>query len=124
MSLCNTCGTELNPAHPFAVCPKCLFASALDAPSHLPPMAPAQSGASDRAGSRFAGQTFFQKYEILERIAQGGQGDIWKAWDLEMRRCVVMKRLGEQAFASPPAVYRFLAEAQIASQLEHPGILP
>ena len=67
---------------------------------------------------------FFRKYEILERVAQGGQGDIWKVWDHELRRCVAMKRLSDNTLASGPARYRFLAGAQIAGQLEHPGILP
>ena len=128
MRRCDTCGRELGRDDPFTVCPACLFGTALDgrvgdrgaaAPQEGRP--PPDFGATSPLAARL---DFFQKYELLERVGQGGQGDIWRVWDFELRRVVAMKRLSESALASPPAVYRFLAEAQIASQLEHPGILP
>ena len=128
MKYCDTCGAELNEAEPFAVCPKCLLASALvaqrgDRVSTLP-TAQANSERPAALLRLFPRPDFFERYEILVRVARGGQGDIWKVWDLQLRRCLAMKRLGQESLASTAAVYRFLAEAQIASQLEHPGILP
>ena len=67
---------------------------------------------------------FHERYDFLEYIGQGGQGDLWKVWDFEFRRVVAMKCMAAGALRSDSAVYRFIAEAQIASQLEHPGVLP
>ena len=129
MKHCDTCGSQMGDDHPFAICPECLFGTALRAHPDttavpLEKGSQAQSGDFLASSRLFARRDFFQKYEILEKLASGGQGDIWKVWDFELRRCAAMKRMSEKTVTSQSAVYRFLAEAQIASQLEHPGILP
>jgi len=128
MRKCDTCGCKLDDAELFVACTRCLFDSALrvrdGSNSKVHEIAAPSIPLLDRAPRLFPRRDFFQKYEIIEQVAQGGQGDIWRVWDFELRRCIAMKRLGEAAVNHPPALYRFLAEAQIASQLEHPGILP
>ena len=124
MRECENCGSALSDAGPFGICPKCLFQMALNRQEHHSKGSSTDSKPIS-VGSRLSTRhDFLEKYEILERVAQGGQGDLWKVWDFELRRCVAMKRLGNNALASDAAKYRFLAEAQIAGQLEHPGILP
>ncbi|MGD0904052.1 MAG: serine/threonine-protein kinase, partial [Terracidiphilus sp.] len=128
MRQCDTCGCPLEDAQPYRVCPKCLFSEVLGAESPLPSLeqqaVEAELPQPDAAHNLFPRRDFFRKYDIIERIGGGGQGDVWKVWDFEFCRTLAMKRLSEKALASEPALYRFLAEAQIASQLEHPGILP
>jgi serine/threonine protein kinase len=117
----------LEPDAPFAVCAKCLFGAALEVRSEDAPIssdAGLGSAPVTSKGRLFPRRDFFDKYELLEPVARGGQGEVWRAWDLELRRCVAMKRLSDKAMASESAWYRFLAEAQITSQLEHPGVLP
>lgn len=124
---CQNCGGNLDGDQPFGVCLKCLFASALDPGRAEAVEALAGGGGSPRLPilARLAARAdFFEKYELIERIGQGGQGEIWKVWDFDFRRHEAMKRLNADRLASEPVVYRFLAEAQIASQLDHPGILP
>jgi WD40 repeat protein/serine/threonine protein kinase len=69
------------------------------------------------------------RYELREEVARGGMGVILKVWDKDLRRTLAMKA----AFAGVPdetdpislaQVTRFLEEAQITGQLDHPGIVP
>ena len=59
-------------------------------------------------------------YRVLDRIATGGMGDVYRAEDLQLRRIVALKMLrdaGDDASAG-----KLLAEARAASALNHPNI--
>jgi tetratricopeptide (TPR) repeat protein/tRNA A-37 threonylcarbamoyl transferase component Bud32 len=62
-----------------------------------------------------------ERYVVRQLHAQGGIGEVWLARDAEIGREVALKRLRKNREA---AHGRFLAEAQITGQLEHPGIVP
>ncbi len=63
------------------------------------------------------------KYEVLDRIGQGGMGTVYRARDRELGREVALKviRLPE---SSPDVAARMLREARTLARLEHPGIVP
>src|SRR5262245_5028171 len=61
-------------------------------------------------------------YELDRLIGRGGMGDVWRARDLELGREVAVKVLQEQYAADSPTAGRFLEEARITGQLQHPGI--
>ncbi len=63
------------------------------------------------------------RYQILEEIARGGMGIITRTRDNDLGRDVAMKVLQPQHADNRAMVRRFLEEAQIAGQLQHPGIL-
>jgi len=63
-----------------------------------------------------------RKYEVGQVVAQGGMGMILHAHDMVIRRNVAMKVMLNKEGADAPA--RFVQEAQITGQLEHPGIVP
>ncbi len=120
MKMCAHCSVRLDDDYSFNVCPRCLLDEALN---------PQAGFMTKPAGESFfpqlpARSDFYQKYALLEEVARGGQGEIWKVWDFEFRRTVAMKRLILRKHHPKLASYRFLAEAQITSQLQHPGILP
>ncbi len=62
--------------------------------------------------------------QLLEVIAQGGMGVVYKAHQTEPSRDVALKALPGAALISPEARERFRVEAQAMASLEHPGILP
>lgn len=63
------------------------------------------------------------RYVVREEIAAGGMGRILRVWDSDLRRHLAMKTLRARAVEAM-ALVRFLEEAQIQGQLEHPCIVP
>jgi serine/threonine protein kinase len=63
------------------------------------------------------------KYVIIEKVAQGGMGVIFKARHVELDRLFAVKILAPRTEASKEAVVRFQREAKTAARLDHPNIV-
>jgi serine/threonine-protein kinase len=65
-----------------------------------------------------------QRYTLTRLHARGGIGQVWLARDEDIGRDVALKELRPDRGDSPSATARFLEEAKVTGQLEHPGIVP
>lgn len=65
-----------------------------------------------------------KKYQLVGEIARGGMGVILKGHDTDLGRDVALKVLDPELAKNPAVVSRFVEEAQIGGQLQHPGIVP
>src|SRR6266568_6700891 len=63
------------------------------------------------------------KYELQGRLERGGMGEVWKAYDTQLRRYVAIKVLHADLQANPDFVSRFTREAQLVASLHHPNIV-
>lgn len=63
------------------------------------------------------------RYETRGEVASGGMGVILRVWDGELRRHLAMKVMRHSADSGTQR-RRFLFEAQLTGQLDHPGIVP
>jgi WD40 repeat protein/serine/threonine protein kinase len=61
-------------------------------------------------------------FELLDEVGRGGMGVVYRACDLALDREVAVKLLQDRFPADGPAAQRFLGEARITGQLQHPGI--
>jgi serine/threonine-protein kinase len=64
------------------------------------------------------------RYTLTHLHAQGGLGQVWLARDTNLGREVALKELKPERTQHPTVTARFLEEARITSQLQHPGIVP
>ncbi|MDO4240855.1 serine/threonine-protein kinase, partial [Micrococcus sp.] len=62
------------------------------------------------------------RYELTERIAIGGMGEVWKATDSILGRSVAIKILKEEYTGDTAFLQRFRAEARHTALLSHPAI--
>jgi tetratricopeptide (TPR) repeat protein len=64
------------------------------------------------------------RYQLHGEIARGGMGVVLKGRDVDLGRDVAVKVILERHLESPEMVRRFVEEAQVGGQLQHPGIVP
>ncbi len=148
---CPDCGARLPAAAPAGLCPLCLLrlGAALSADSGGESGWGEPAGESGRDGAigaisrihlrdspdvarlvrpnspempDLSGQP--SRYRLVGELARGGMGAIFQGRDLDLGRDLAVKVIREEHRDHPEMVRRFVEEAQIGGQLQHPGITP
>jgi WD40 repeat protein len=113
--LCPGCGAIIPLNAPLGQCPRCLIGLA---------SSPRLAQELDESLLEPGQVRHFGDYELLEEIARGGMGVVYRARQISLDREVALKMILGGDFASPATLRLFQNEAQAAANLHHPHIVP
>ncbi|WP_246835134.1 serine/threonine-protein kinase [Micromonospora sp. MH33] len=68
------------------------------------------------------GDLIGDRYRLVDRIAAGGMGEVWRAVDQTLKRTVAVKVLHSRVMTDASAGERFRREARAMAALRHPGV--
>ncbi|MFT8705166.1 serine/threonine-protein kinase [Bifidobacterium aquikefiricola] len=68
------------------------------------------------------GQLIHRRYRLDQRLAQGGMGEVWKGYDIELGRTVAIKALRGDVVQEEAKLRRLRVEAHNSANLAHPNI--
>jgi eukaryotic-like serine/threonine-protein kinase len=71
----------------------------------------------------FVGKVIDGRYEIQQRVGEGGMGVVYRARQISIDRIIALKMLNQQMAGDPTWVQRFYNEAKACSRLQHPNTI-
>ncbi len=106
-----------------AVCGVALVESSFEPTRELPLDRAAARRGVDATHGRFSpGTILSSRYRVIERVGQGGMGEVYRADDLTLDQPVALKFLPEDLSRNQKALERFRSEVRTARQISHPNL--